>query len=471
MTLKANIKNKISQAKITNLQATIIAMSIFVSFFAILFFNIPILAKIVLVLFLSFSPFFMIKPKSILYFVFLITPSIRVLTKNGIIYQNDDLILNFNALINVTILLFGGLFLIKNRKKVKSLFKKNKTFLSFLIFIIVTSFTVLLSTNLGNSIEELFRLITILVLLLFTYLNIKTKKDFNKLLVLIIIGAIPPLVIAMHQLIFAHTGWWDKTIMKFRINGTFLHPATLAFYLLTTIPILYAIAKDKSNAIMQSTAKFLLPFMLFIVVATLARGAWIGLAVMLLIYGILRNRKFLIVGITSLFIIYLSLSVITERVNDIFHPKYNSSLKTRIRIVETTLPAFSQRPVLGYGIGEFETVHLKYNSEAYTYSSKQAHNDYVRLLIEIGLIGLFFYLLIYFSIFKTIISKIKNTKNENCENHLTALLVLWIGFLVISTGDNVLRTMPVQFVLWSYTGGVFALIAMKESCNTKKHNP
>ncbi len=465
MTLNNNIKNRLSQANLSTLQAFGIGITIFLSFFAILFVDTDILAKIVLVLFIAFSPFFIIKPKSLLFFVFLVTPSIRVLTKNGIIYQNENFILNFNALINVAILIFGGLFLIKNKNKFKKLLIKNRTFFIFLLFILVVGLSILSSVNKGNSIEEFLRIITIFILFIFTYLNTKTKKDFNQLLVIIVLGAVPPLLIAFNQLLQTDAGWWDKTIMRFRINGTFLHPATLAFYLLATIPILYSILKDKTNTAYQASARLLIPFMLFIIVATLARGAWIGLLIMFFLYGILKNRKFLLGGIAVLFISYLAVSPITNRINDIFHPKYNSSLKTRIKIVETTLPAFSQKPLMGYGIGEFEEIHLKYNSEAYSYSSKQAHNDYVRLLIEIGLIGLSLYISIFITIFIFILKEIKTTKEENYKNHLISLAILWLGMLTISLGDNILRTMPVQFVLWSYTGAIFAFKNIKDTTN------
>jgi O-antigen ligase len=269
-----------------------------------------------------------------------------------------------------------------------------------------------------------------------------------------ILGALFPALFSLFEY-FSGSGWCDKTIMQYRINGTFLHPATLAFYLLFVSPLLYGVIHEKQKRPIKLFLVFLLILNLLLVALTLTRGAWIGMLVVFLAYGIIKNRKFLAFILIFLFMSYLFIPAINERVNDVFNPKYNSSFTTRLRIVTTTLPAISVSPFFGNGIGSFGQVHLDYNEEAKTYDSLQAHNDYLRLGIEVGLVGLLFYLLTFLFLF-TLLIKLYLKNDKAYKYYILSLLVAWLGALAISSGDNLLRTMPVQFLLWSYTGAVLA---------------
>ncbi|MFA6306374.1 MAG: O-antigen ligase family protein [Patescibacteria group bacterium] len=249
--------------------------------------------------------------------------------------------------------------------------------------------------------------------------------------------------------------------MAYRVDGTFSHPATLAFYLISTLPIIYALLSNKINKSKKIPLAVLLLLNLFIALITLTRGAWIGLLAMSLVFGLFKSRKFLVAITALIFLAYLFTPAINERVNDVFNPKYNSSLITRLKIIETTLPAFTNAPVLGYGLGSFKNINLKYNDEAKTYESLQAHNDYLRLLIELGIIGLAIYISIFISLF-ILIYKLYKTDSKYIRNYLFSLIILWLGILAISLGDNILRTMPLQFLIWSYTGAVIAYANLKE---------
>jgi O-antigen ligase len=273
-------------------------------------------------------------------------------------------------------------------------------------------------------------------------------------------GAIFPALIATMQF-FTNSGWWDKTIMANRIKGTFLHPATLSFYLLFTLPIIYALLLDRIKRHYKVIVLALLFFFASIILITLTRGAWFGMAIMILFYGAMRNKKFLVFIISLMFLSYIFFPTINERINDVFSPKYNSSLITRLKIVESTIPAIKKAPIFGNGFATFELIHLKYNEEAKTYESLQAHNDYLRLMIELGIVGLILYLCIFISLFNLIFNLYKKSDQIN-KNYLFSVILIWLGALAISAGDNILRTMEAQFLLWSFTGAVLALMSLEE---------
>jgi O-antigen ligase len=60
---------------------------------------------------------------------------------------------------------------------------------------------------------------------------------------------------------------------------------------------------------------------------------------------------------------------------------------TRLRIDGDVLQMFSKRPVLGWGMGTFEDVYPKFRSFYTNFLVDKAHNDYLQLLAEAGILG------------------------------------------------------------------------------------
>jgi O-antigen ligase len=71
----------------------------------------------------------------------------------------------------------------------------------------------------------------------------------------------------------------------------------------------------------------------------------------------------------------------------------------RLDIAKDSLRMFSERPLLGWGLGTFPTVYPHYRSFYTNLFVNEAHNDYAQLLTETGLLGfvlmLWFLVLIY----------------------------------------------------------------------------
>jgi len=66
----------------------------------------------------------------------------------------------------------------------------------------------------------------------------------------------------------------------------------------------------------------------------------------------------------------------------------NVSADTRSRIWRESAPLVRDAPVLGSGLGSYESVFTKYKIVAPMYRADFAHNDYLQILIELGLVGL-----------------------------------------------------------------------------------
>jgi len=56
-------------------------------------------------------------------------------------------------------------------------------------------------------------------------------------------------------------------------------------------------------------------------------------------------------------------------------------------VLKDSLRMFARKPILGWGLGAFETVHPAFRSFYTTVYDNAAHNDYVQVLVESGIVG------------------------------------------------------------------------------------
>ena len=107
----------------------------------------------------------------------------------------------------------------------------------------------------------------------------------------------------------------------------------------------------------------------------------------------------------------------------------------RLKINRDALHMFAQRPILGWGLGTFETVYPQFRSFYTDLLVDKAHNDYAQLLAETGLLG--FALMIWFlvSAIRPAVPKIRNWPSDiNGAIALVALIGI-SGILVHSFVD------------------------------------
>ncbi len=171
-----------------------------------------------------------------------------------------------------------------------------------------------------------------------------------------------------------------------------------------------------------------------------SRGIWISisLTIMLAIYIIIkfkfyqifkRNKKWLLLLLITFLIITivystdnpLNKSVITvpQRAISTFDEN-DPSINTRLLIWKTTLEMIKDRPIFGSGIGTFKMNYLNYQAEflrknplyiKYSGKAGEAHNEYLQMWAELGIIGLGLFILIFYFFYKIIFNFFRNSKN------------------------------------------------------------
>ncbi len=99
------------------------------------------------------------------------------------------------------------------------------------------------------------------------------------------------------------------------------------------------------------------------------------------------------------------------------------------------LKMFLKRPVLGWGLGTFPVVYPQFRSFYTNFFVNQAHNDYLQLLVEMGLLGLGTMLWFLFTLYSRAVKKIGHWTSE-ISGAVTLACVLGLsGILVHSAVD------------------------------------
>lgn len=177
-----------------------------------------------------------------------------------------------------------------------------------------------------------------------------------------------------------------------------------------------------------------------------SRGGMLAIFVELAILGVVLSRQKksmrIVIGAGAFAVVLVSLLIwlggkeLTTRVASIStEARGEISGGMRLSIDRDTVQMFRHRPVLGWGLGTFPVVYPQFRSFYTNFFVNEAHNDYLQLLSEMGLLG--FGTMIWFLVvlFRQIPRKIQQWPS-NVSGSVTLACTLGIsGILVHSLID------------------------------------
>ena len=96
---------------------------------------------------------------------------------------------------------------------------------------------------------------------------------------------------------------------------------------------------------------------------------------------------------------------------------------------------FAKKPVLGWGLGAFPIAYPRFRTFYTNFFVNEAHNDYLQLLVEMGLVGFGIMLWFLINLFRNAIRKLPDWPNEIGGALTLACLLGCVGILVHSFVD------------------------------------
>lgn len=400
---------------------------------------------------LIFIVFTVIDPLKGLFLLIIIRPTLDIFT-NRSLFSIGSHSLNLASFLAVLAILFALVSLVINFKKISTLPLKK----SLLIFILITFFSIFYSTNSVTSLIEWLRILSIFSLFILGFSLIKNPTDLKKIIYIIIFSTLIPGVTAFNQFL-TESGMTiiDEGITN-RIFGTFAHPNLFAYYLVIPLSLLvFFILKndDLKEKFNYFPTLFLAPIFVLLLL-TYTRGAWLSILIIIFIFGAFRYRKFLAGALLGLILIYFVFPPLHNRVNDLFHFKPGSSIIWRINLWKDTLGYSKEKIISGYGIGTANEVILK--KRGAELGSPDPHNDYLKITLESGILGIISYLGIILSLIFVLIKGFLKTESPIGKNLYLILLGITIALYTLSFADNILRNTALGWIFWVLLGGLFS---------------
>ena len=156
---------------------------------------------------------------------------------------------------------------------------------------------------------------------------------------------------------------------------------------------------------------YLVP-LLILLVATKTRSAWLGCVIIFTVYGLIADKRVLVMTL-ALPLLALFVPAVRERLADLSTGNEYvgwvqdvNAYAWRKLLWEKAVAYIAQRPLFGYGLYSFP-----YYSPSFfpleTERGVDAHNVYVQLLFETGIMGLLSYLWIFVRQFQTLLRYLK----------------------------------------------------------------
>lgn len=291
-----------------------------------------------------------------------------------------------------------------------------------------------------------------------------------------LIGFVPALI-AIYQLA-THTGMDVANVI--RANGTFAHPDSAAmFFAVAAAASLWLYLDDgrrRSDALL--TAVFALAL-----IATLSLDGLATLAAMLIAYGALRPGALraklapcLVAGLVL--VAFLATPLGAQRITkessssfaDAESGEAHTSLDWRIHKWETLIAEWEAAPIFGQGLGTTVTTESIPGNK---YAGEPPHNEYLRYLVETGVVGLIILLGALAVLIRSLVRRrrISSTGKTDALNASTLALVILVGCLVNSLGDNAILDSPTCYAAALILAAVLALPGARESIGAQRQTP
>lgn len=309
----------------------------------------------------------------------------------------------------------------------KKLIQKDRSFqiygleISYLLFLTLIFFSLIYSPERS---EGLFQTIRFMVLLAMTYLiynAINSKEELRTITAVIIVSAVivalkslydtysNPEVIAFNYLNIG------KRIIRSAGDETDPNKFAISFALPFALCLNHLLtAESKRLKALLFTALLII---LAAVLVTYSRSTWVALAVSMMI-TLQYHRKYSIIVYLAVFgIIVLLVSStartlfmsILQRMKDIFAGTSDDSSNIRLLLFSGAVQMFLDSWLIGVGFEAFSTRFQTYYTKQETIGVYEPHNEYYRILAELGIIGFLLFAFILYKITKTAFVVIKKT--------------------------------------------------------------
>ena len=312
------------------------------------------------------------------------------------------------------------------------------------------------------------------VLLFFILFNIVNDKETCDVILLGLCFLILSLILTQVFATYGLSSYRAETInMRGRVGG-FGAAGEYAISLVLLFPLFLSVTLfEKKRGLFRIICIILIPLALLGIINSGSRNGAVSLLISITVYAILlkRNR---ILGITQISLLAIGMVVVgifsfivapdnvkimfRERFDPINSEDINEYSSGRFKNWENGYRLFMDSPLIGHGQNTYKILNIikRWNGQLH---ALDAHNEYLKHLVEYGIIGLFVFCLIFVKILKKMQASIRNTNNSWQRQLYISYVAGLCGYM---SGIFATNTGPSLNIFWIYTAIVYKYTFFQE---------
>jgi O-antigen ligase/lipoprotein NlpI len=306
-----------------------------------------------------------------------------------------------------------------------------------IFYLILGCLSLIWSVNIYNSIMTLPIFLVGLVLYFVVSNSIREQKKIERLLLIVIILGTIMGAYGILQYLGIDFGFWTGNIGRGQVFGLFGNVNYFAEYMILPLSLTIGLILSKEKVFNRFFLLLCLIIMGGALFLTFTRGSYLAIAIsipaiLFLYYRSSSNNTnkqyykkiilyFLLLVIIALAVIYIPhplnkentpLGKLRNRVT-IESLTSGSSILRRVATWKFTWMMIEDYPILGSGVGTYGYQSLKYQADFFAQGKNrdiyphgfavQAHNEYLQIWSELGIIGLLLFLWIIFNYYRNIL--------------------------------------------------------------------
>lgn len=248
-----------------------------------------------------------------------------------------------------------------------------------------------------------------------------SRRDILQLLGAIGLSSAVPLIAGLVGAVSRAGPLVETKGMLVRVTSTFSSSNQFGRYLMLLLLMAWAVQAALPRRHRAGVLLASLPATALLVL-TYTRSAWLGLAVGLVVIGVVLNRRALAGLLAVSGVLLLAVPPIRDRIFTTASPYEHAGGSISWRLSywqEEVLPLADRNPVTGIGLGI---------TQLQTEQGAAPHNEYLRFLVETGVVGLAAYLAFLLALGVTAVRAVRR-----CSDGLTRRLGVGFGACVAAT--------------------------------------
>jgi O-antigen ligase len=313
---------------------------------------------------------------------------------------------------------------------------------TYALFLLVCLLSMPGSVDLAGGIKEWARLASGLAIYLMVADAVRDERRAQRMIAVILASSLIPLTLGWFQTLTGGGYFFlgaIGTAYEFRPHATFAHPGALGSYLVILLTLAASVYFSATLPRVRVALLVWAGVAAGLLVMAMARTQWLGMVIAALVVGLLKRRRLAFLTLVVALVLLAGVPLLRERL------LAAHSVGWRLDLWQAGLQLVTPPSLLGLGLAT-SPWHINWLLPK-VYSPP--HNDYLKVGIELGILGLAAYGLWLLASLRLAWRAYRQSDTKSISWRALSVLAIVVAGLVMSLSDNYLGYTAVQWYLWA----------------------